>query len=71
MGKYQIVVLRFTPRQIRSEPAAVARDIRQALAGARDRPPLNLRTVPADKADRADGADKAGKVVNPSFTGAA
>jgi len=47
MARYQIIVLRFTPGQIRSEPAAVARDIRQALAGAQGRPPLNLRTVPA------------------------
>ena len=62
MARYQIVVLRFTPRQIRSEPAAVARDIRQALAGARGRPPLNLRTMPVHEADKA---------VKPSFTGAA
>jgi len=53
MARYQIVVLRFTPRQIRSESAAVVRDIRQALAGAQGRPPLNLRTVPADEADKA------------------
>jgi hypothetical protein len=50
MGRYQIVVLRFTPRQIRSEPDSVVRDIRAALEGARGRPPLNLRTVPADDA---------------------
>jgi len=65
MARYQIVVLRFTPRQIRSEPAAVVRDIRQALAGAQGRPPLNLRTMPVHE------ADKAGKAVKPSFTGAA
>ena len=47
MGKYQIIVLRFTPKQIRSEPAEVIKDIRDALEGARGRPPLNLRTVPA------------------------
>jgi len=62
MGRYQIVVLRFTPNQIRSEPVSVIRDIREALAGARGRPPLNLRTVPADEADKA---------VEESFTGAA
>jgi hypothetical protein len=50
MGRYQIVVLRFTPKQIRSEPARVVRDIRDVLDGARGRPPLNLRTVPADDA---------------------
>ena len=47
MAKYQINVLRFTPRQIRKEPAVVVADIRAALEGARGRPPLNLRTVPA------------------------
>jgi hypothetical protein len=47
MGRYQIVVLRFTPNQIRAEPAAVIKDIREALEGARGRPPLALRTVPA------------------------
>ena len=59
MAKYQIVVLRFTPRQIRSEPAAVARDIRQALAGARGRPPLNLRTVPAGEPGEVPGRGSA------------
>jgi len=47
MARYQIVVLRFTPRQIRSQPAEVIADIRAALEGARGRPPLGLRTVPA------------------------
>jgi hypothetical protein len=47
MGVYQIIVLRFTPKQIRSQPAVVIDDIRRALERARDRPPLNLRTVPA------------------------
>ena len=47
MGKHQMIVLRFTPKQIRSEPAEVMKDIRDALEGARGRPPLNLRTVPA------------------------
>jgi hypothetical protein len=47
MGKHQMIVLRFTPKQIRSEPAEVINDIRDALEGARGRPPLNLRTVPA------------------------
>jgi hypothetical protein len=47
MGKHQIIVLSFTPKQIRSEPAVVIRDIRDAIEGARNRPPLNLRTVPA------------------------
>ena len=48
MARYQIVVLRFTPRQIRSQPAEVIKDIKAALDSARGRPPLSLRTVPAD-----------------------
>ena len=47
MAKHQIVVLRFTPKQIRSEPAEVIKDIKAHLEGARGRPPLKLRTVPA------------------------
>jgi hypothetical protein len=50
MGKKQMIVLRFTPRQIRSEPARVIAEIRDALEGARDRPPPRLRTVPAGEA---------------------
>jgi hypothetical protein len=47
MARYQIVILRFTPAQLRSEPVAVVRDIKAALEGARGRPPLDIRTVPA------------------------
>jgi hypothetical protein len=47
MGVYQIIVLRFTPKQIRAQPAEVIKQIRQTLERALDRPPLNLRTVPA------------------------
>lgn len=46
MGKHLIVVLPFTPRQIRAEPARVLAEIRDALDKARGRAPLNLRTVP-------------------------
>jgi hypothetical protein len=46
MGKHLIVVLPFTPRQIRAEPVNVLAEIRDALDRARDRAPLNLRTVP-------------------------
>jgi hypothetical protein len=46
MAIHQLNVLRFTPRQIRAEPAEVVGEIRAALEGARGRPPLNLRTVP-------------------------
>jgi hypothetical protein len=56
MGKHQMIILRFTPRQIRSEPAEVIKDIRDALHGARGRPPLNLRTVPAGEAGQGTAA---------------
>ncbi len=46
MAVHQINVLRFTPRQIRTEPAKVVAEIRAALEGAHGRPPLNLRTIP-------------------------
>ena len=62
MGRHQIAVLRFTPKQIRSDAATVIEEIRRTLEGAQGRPPLNLRTVPADEADNA---------VSGSFTGAA
>ena len=50
MGVAQIVALKFTPKQIRSESAEVIDTIRRTLEGARDRPRLNLRTVPASEA---------------------
>lgn len=49
MAVYQMVVLRFTPKQIRSQPSQVVTEIRRALDGARGRPLLNLRTVPASE----------------------
>jgi hypothetical protein len=56
MGKHQMIVLRFTPRQLRSAPAEVIADIRDALRGAHGRPPLNLRTVPAGVAGQGTAA---------------
>jgi hypothetical protein len=50
MGKYGIVVLPFTPKQIRTQPAEVVATIRDALDSARGRPQLNLRTIPAKTA---------------------
>jgi len=47
MGKYGIVVLPFTPKQIRTRPAEVVAQIRGALDSAHGRPPLSFRTVPA------------------------
>jgi hypothetical protein len=50
MGKYGIVVLPFTPNQIRKQPAEVLATIRDALESARGRLPVtaNLRTVPLE-----------------------
>jgi hypothetical protein len=48
MARYQIVVLRFTPRQIRTQPAEVISDITAALDGARGRALLNLKTITAN-----------------------
>jgi hypothetical protein len=47
MARYQIVVLRFTPRQIRTQPAEVTNDIKAALDGARGRSPIKLKTIEA------------------------
>jgi hypothetical protein len=48
MARHQIVVLRFTPRQIRSQPAEVIKDIKAALDGAHGRPLTQLKTIPAN-----------------------
>jgi hypothetical protein len=56
MARYQIVVLRFTPRQIRSQPAEVRNDIKAALDGARGRRLTNLKTIPAGVADKGAAA---------------
>ena len=50
MGKYTIIVMPFTPKQIRAQPAGVITEIRNTLDSARGRPPLNLRTVPSERA---------------------
>jgi hypothetical protein len=46
MGQYGIIVLPFTPSQIRKQPAEVLATIRHALDNGR--PQTSLRTVPAD-----------------------
>jgi hypothetical protein len=56
MARYQIVVLRFTPRQIRSQPAEVRNDIKAALNGAHGRPLIKLKTIPAGEADKGAAA---------------
>jgi hypothetical protein len=48
MSAHGIIVLHFTPLQIRHESARVVTRIRAALAAGRDRPPLPLRTVATD-----------------------
>ena len=47
MSAHGIIVLHFTPGQIRREPERVLAAIRKALASAAGRPPLDVRTVPA------------------------
>jgi very-short-patch-repair endonuclease len=47
MSAHGIIVLHFTPGQIRREPERVLAAIKQALAAAAGRPALDIRTVPA------------------------
>jgi hypothetical protein len=47
MGRHGIIVLPFTPRQVRTEPATVTTGIRSALQAGRQRAPLAVRTLPA------------------------
>lgn len=47
MAKHGILVLPFTPRQIRTQPAEVLAAIRDAIENARGRPPLSVRTAAA------------------------
>lgn len=53
MGQLAIVVLTFTPNQIRAQPDRVIEEIRKAIASARAarRAPLNLRTIPVNHPD--------------------
>lgn len=50
MAAAGIIVLHFSPSQLRREPAIVASRIRGALERGRQRPPLAIRTVPATPA---------------------
>jgi hypothetical protein len=47
MSAHGIIVLHFTPGQIRREPERVLAAIRKALSSASGRPALDIRTVPA------------------------
>lgn len=47
MSSYGIIVMHFTPAQIRRRPKAVAGMLGAALTAARDRPPLPVTARPA------------------------
>jgi len=47
MSAHGIIVLHFTPRRIRTEPAAVISELRNALDAGLRRPPLAIRSVSA------------------------
>ena len=68
MSVAQMVVLRFTPKQIRSGSAEVIETIRGTLEGARGRPPLNLRTVPALEVGQPGPACEVGHPARPMET---
>jgi very-short-patch-repair endonuclease len=46
MSAHGIIVLHFPPARLRTEPRAVAAEIRSALAAGRDRPALNIKALP-------------------------
>ena len=46
MSTHGILVLHYTPRRIRSDPAGVVQEIRKALEAGRRRSPLPIRAVP-------------------------
>jgi hypothetical protein len=48
MSAHGIIVLHFTPHQIKTEPARVVGQIRSALRAGRARPALEIRTLSAD-----------------------
>lgn len=54
MSANGIIVLHFTPSQIRREPERVIAAIKKALASAAGRPPLAIRTVPASGSGASD-----------------
>jgi hypothetical protein len=65
MGIHQLNVLRFTPKQLRTEPGRVVADIRAALEGARGRPPLALRTVPCHEPAEPPAPSTTGRAAKP------
>jgi hypothetical protein len=47
MSSFGIIVLHFTPRQIRTQPRLVAETLKSALEAAANRPALSIRALPA------------------------
>ncbi len=47
MSAAGVIVLHFSPRQVRRDPAEVVRMLRHALNSTRSRPPLPIRTIPS------------------------
>ena len=48
MSAHGIIVLHFTPRQIRDEPGRVTAGIKSALTVGRSRPALAVRALPSE-----------------------
>jgi len=48
MSAHGIIVLHFTPRQIRDEPGRVIAGIKSALTVGRSRPALAVRALPSE-----------------------
>jgi len=46
MGVAGIIPLHFSPKEIRTTPATVIQQIKDALESGLDRPPLPIRTIP-------------------------
>ena len=50
MGAAGIIVVHFSPRELRREPGLVVQRIRDALNSGLARPPLPIRTISASRA---------------------
>ncbi len=46
MSAQGIIVIHFTPSQLRSDSARIVAELRSAIAAGRNRPPLNIRAIP-------------------------
>jgi hypothetical protein len=56
MSAAGVIVLHFSPRQVRRDPAEVVRMLRHALNSTRSRPPLPIRTIPSPGSQAASRA---------------